>query len=96
MVACKGHTAALACPRKQRSAEVAAPAALVAAAPLSGFARQVTIDKCARVIHKQRIVVTSLKTLRNQFAVLPWSNVVNSSFLKNLLVCNKVNNKVLF
>ena len=24
---------------------------------LSGFARQVTIDKCARVIHKQRIVV---------------------------------------
>ena len=54
MVACKGDMAAPACPRKQRSAEVAAP---VAAAPLSGFARQVTIAKCARVIHKQRIVV---------------------------------------
>ena len=54
MVARRGHTAALACPRKQRSAEVAAP---VATAPLSGFARQVTIDKWARVIHKQRIVV---------------------------------------
>ena len=63
MVACKGHTAAPACPRKQRSAEVAAP---VAAAPLSGFARQVTIDKCARVIHKQRIVVITPKTERNQ------------------------------
>ena len=54
MVARRGHTAALACPRKQRSAEVAAP---VATAPLSGFAREVTIDKWARVIHKQRIVV---------------------------------------
>ena len=62
MVACKGHTAAPACPRRQR-AGWAAPAA---AAHLSGFAWQVTIDKCARVIHKQRIVVITPKTERNQ------------------------------
>ena len=43
----------------------------VAAAPLSGFARQVTIDKCARVIHKRRIVVITLKNTEKSIRRAP-------------------------